>query len=91
MRKNLAVVSHFENWMDGTVTVLNEEKAIKRICFSKSALSYRKFTIVYAENGGSARFYAGNTRVKRYVGVASPALMQVHIYDCRNAHGEIFH
>ena len=44
--KNLAVVSHFENWMDGTVTVLNEEKAIKRIV-SKSDFDWNKIDSYY--------------------------------------------
>lgn len=44
--KNLAVVSHFENWMDGTVTVLNEEKAIKRIV-SKSDFDWNKVDSYY--------------------------------------------
>lgn len=44
--KNLAVVSHFENWMDGTVTVLNEEKAIKRIV-SKSDFDWNKIDFYY--------------------------------------------
>ena len=44
--KNLAVVSHFENWMDGTVTVLNEEKAIERIV-SKSDFDWNKIDSYY--------------------------------------------
>ncbi len=44
--KNLAVVSHFENWMDGTVTVLNEEKAIKRIV-SKSDFDWAQTDSYY--------------------------------------------
>ena len=44
--KNLAVVSHFENWMDGTVTVLNEEKTIKRIV-SKSDFDWNKIDSYY--------------------------------------------
>ena len=42
--KNLAVVSHWEDWMDGTVTILNKEKGIRNFIVKKDQKAEEKST-----------------------------------------------